>query len=335
MLGNVSSLDPRCRSTGLPRRLLAKALWQDFGQVDFGVRRFRLRGGPARGVLEHSAESFLTGFNAAVLWPADDRLTNAIDQLDVSFHGFAYEGAGMACGLLDLVGWAGGRHVRGLLAGPALNYPHLVHVGVGWAFARMRLRPTQRVSVALDPMLRWLAWDGYGFHQGFFRTNRVVGAKSVERGLTTDQRAIRDQGLGRSLWFHECADPEGIALRIGEFTAERQGDLWSGIGLAASYAGGAQPSELWSLVDLAGDHRADLAQGCSFGCAARQVSGTVPSHTQSAAAILAGAAPEVAARWAAQSLAALGSTAHTSEHYQRWRAGIRGLWSDHEAGQLA
>jgi hypothetical protein len=184
-------------------------------------------------------------------------------------------------------------------------------------------------------MFRWLAWDGYGFHQGFFRANRVVGAKSVERGLTPDQRAIRDQGLGRSLWFHECADPEGIALRIGEFTPERQGDLWSGIGLAATYAGGGQPTELRSLVDLAGDHGADLAQGCSFACAARQVSGIVPPHTHAAATALAGATPEVAAWWAVQSLAALGPAAHTSEDYRRWRAGIRGQWSDHEARRLA
>ncbi len=334
MHDNASSLDQDRRRAGLPRRVLARALWQDFGQVDFGVRRFRLRSGPARSVLERSAESFLTGFNAAVLLPVGDRLATAIDQLDPPLRGFAYEGAGMACGLLDLIGWSGGRHVRKLLAGPALNYPHLVHVGVGWAYARLGLRPVRRRSTALDPMLRWLAWDGYGFHQGFLRADRVVGARSVERRCTPDQRAIRDQGLGRSLWFHECADPDGIALRIAEFSRARRGDLWSGVGLAAGYAGGAQPAELRSLVYVAGDHRADLAQGCSFACAARQLSGIVPSHTQVAATVLAGVPATVAAGWAAQSLAALGSDAHSSAHYQRWRAGVRLLWSDHEAGQL-
>src|SRR2546429_76531 len=91
------------------------------------------------------------------------------------------------------------------------------------------VRPGLRRSVTPDPLLRWLAWDGFGFHQGFFHADRVVGGRVLERGLTADQRAIRDQGLGRSLWFHECADPEGIVLRVNEFARDRRADLWAGV----------------------------------------------------------------------------------------------------------
>ena len=315
--------------------MLARALWQDFGQVDFGLRRFRLRSGPARGVLEASAEAFLTGFNAAVCWPSGERLSGAIDRLDAPFRGFAHEGAGMACGLLDIMGWPGGGHVRRLLSGPALNYPHLVHVGAGWAFARLGVRPGLRRSATPDPLLRWLAWDGFGFHQGFFHADRVVGGRVLERGLTADQRAIRDQGLGRSLWFHECADPEGIVLRIGEFARDRRADLWAGVGLAAGYAGGVRQAELESLAAAADDYRADLAQGCVFACTARLTSGIIPSHTRLAAAVLAGVSPEIAAEWAAESQRELAPEAHTSAHYQQWRAGIRQRFTDRAAGRPA
>jgi hypothetical protein len=319
-------------TTSPARRLLTTLLQQDLAQVDFGVRRFRLRPGNARGILEQAGRSFLEGFNAAVSMPVGDELTAAVNELDEPMHGFAYEGAGMACALLDIVGFTGGRNLRRLLAGPAVAYPHLVHVGAGWAFARLRSRPGWGRPVLDDPLLRWLAWDGYGFHQGFLRPDRVVAGQVVESGLTADQRAIRDQGLGRSLWFHECADPESVALRIGEFHPARRGDLWSGVGLAATYAGGAEPDELLLLNSLSGRRRADVAQGAAFACAAREISGVVPAHTKAAATILAGAPAHEAAAWTRKALSTLVQPATTSQHYQQWRAGIRSLWVDSTKG---
>jgi hypothetical protein len=319
-------------TTSPARRLLTTLLRQDLRQADFGARRFRLRRGNARSVLEEAGTSFLEGFNAAVSVPVGDELAAAVNELDEPLHGFAYEGAGMACALLDIIGFTGGRNLRRLLAGPAVGYPHLVHVGAGWAFARLRLRPGWGRPVLEDPLLRWLAWDGYGFHQAFFHPDKVVARQVVESGLTADQRAIRDQGLGRSLWFIECADPESVALRIGEFAPSRHSDLWSGVGLAATYAGGAEPDELRLVHMLSGRHRADVVQGCAFACAARGFSGVVPAHTESAAGILAGVPAREAAYWAEKSLSTLTSPARTSQHYQQWRAGIRGLWLESTKG---
>jgi hypothetical protein len=292
---------------------------QELGHVDFGLRRFRLRPGPARDVLESAARAFLTGLNAV----SDGDLTERLGALDPEHVGFACEGAGMGAAMLDLVTFGRGRRVAALLAGPAAAHPHLVHVGVGWAYARLRLRPG-RGSPAADPLLRWLAWDGYGFHQGFFHANRVIGGQRVEWGLPPDVRAVRDQGLGRALWFHECAEPDGVALRIAEFDPARRADLWSGIGLAATYAGGERADELDRLRDLAGPHRARLAQGCAFACKARLVSGVVPEHTALAARVLAGTDVATAAGWTDEARAVLQTA--TLADYQRWRAGISTLW---------
>lgn len=317
----------------LARSVLTASLRQDFDQVDFGRRRFRLRSGAARHALQSAGWSFLEGFNAFVAVSGDDGWVADLDAMDPELRGFAFEGAGMACAVLDVLTLSRGRRMDELLAGPAQDYPHMVHVGAGWAYARLRLRPWWGIR-SPDSLLRWLAWDGFGFHQGFFLADRVVGGQRVERGLTSGQRAIRDQGLGRSLWFHECADPDGVALRIGEFSPARHANLWSGIGLAATYAGAAEPDELERLVALAGEHHAELAQGCAFACKARHVSAVVPAHTEKAAAVLAGVASGEAAAWTDQAQAALGSAPHTAGHYHQWRAGIRRLWSQRQAGDI-
>lgn len=303
-----------------------RLLRQGPAQVDFGLRRFRLRPGPARLVLESAGRAFLTGLNAAVESRSADELAARLGAVSREHAGFACEGAGMGAALLDLVTLANGRRVAALLAGPARAHPHLVHVGIGWAHARLRLRPRATVPGA-DPLLRWLAWDGFGFHQGFFHADRVIGRQRVERGVTGDRRAIRDQGLGRALWFHECADPEGIALRIKEFHPQRHGDLWSGIGLAAGYAGGASAEELTRLVALAGRHEPELAQGVAFASKARLVSSVVPAHTELAAQLLAGAEVAEAAGWTDRARAELGPGAAGAADYQRWRAGIRQRWA--------
>jgi hypothetical protein len=310
--------------------VLTSGLRQDLDEVDFGRRRFRLRPRASRHVLESAGRSFLEGFNA-LLSASGDGWMQTLAAIDPELRGFAYEGAGMACTVLDLLTFSSGRRLRALLSGCAQPYPHMVYVGAGWAYARLRLRPWWGIR-SPDPLLRWLAWDGFGFHQGFFHADRVVGEQRVERGLTPDQHAIRDQGLGRLLWFHECADPDGIALRIGEFPVARQADLWSGIGLAATYAGAAEPDEVERLVALAGKHRAHLAQGCAFACKARCVSAVVPAHAEKAAIVLAGVTAGEAAAWTDQAQTALGPAPHTAGHYQQWRAEIRRLWSQRQGG---
>lgn len=317
------------------RSRAVRLLRQDMRQVDFGLRRFRLRSGPARNRLEDSGRAFLEGFNQSLDARSADALGTALDAVTEEIRGFAFEGAGMGCALLDLLTLSRGRRVRELLQGPGSDYPHLIHVGAGWAFGRLRLRPWLGLQAG-EPLLHWLAWDGFGFYQGFFDSDRVVAGQRVEWGLGPGQRAVRDQGLGRCLWFHECAEPEALGLRVAEFPPWRRADLWSGIGLAAVYAGGADQQELRVLVEAAGDHRAHLAQGAAFACAARLRARTpLPEHCRTAALALTGVSAQTAADWTRTAHAGLGPTPRTEEHYREWRAGIRRLWADHHASGSA
>jgi hypothetical protein len=322
-------------------RKISGLLCRDERQIDFGVRRFRLSTGPQREILETASRAFVTGFNAAITSAAPADLAASLDELGEQQRGHALEGAGMAATVLDVLTLRRGRRLRALLAGPGRGYPHLVLAGAGRGYASLRMRPSRLVRAmptdrGTHPALRWLAWDGYGFHRGFFAADLTIGAQRIPRKLTGEQRSLFDQGVGRSLWFHECADPDAVALRIAEFEPSRRGNLWSGIGLAATYTGGADVADLGRLATLAGGHRADLALGSALACAARTHAGLIPGHTAAAAHALTGALAEDASRWVAAGLVRMGPSAASPGGYQLWRQEICGLWTAYRGpGDLA
>jgi hypothetical protein len=140
-------------------------------------------------------------------------------------RGYGFEGAAMALDLLDQLTPWNGRRVQMLLDGPGAAHIYMVNVGVGWSMARMRLRMGHRLS-QLDPLLRWLALDGYGFHEGYFHWPRCVDGQAVPQGLQGYGARAFDQGLGRSLWFVAGADPEYVTAIIDSFNDVPRGVLW-------------------------------------------------------------------------------------------------------------
>jgi hypothetical protein len=79
-----------------------------------------------------------------------------------------------------------------------------------------------------------------------------------------------------------------VAAAVRRFAVSRHADLWSGVGLAATFAGGSGAEDLSALRRAAGEYHAELAQGAVFAIKARDYSGCVPPHTNVAAAALAG-----------------------------------------------
>lgn len=306
------------RARGL-RRFLAK----DPLESDLGRRRFRSRGGPSRRVFTKAESSYVFGYNAVM-----SRETEKIEEIPHEQRPFGYEGAAAACTVLDLLTLTRGRRLHELLAGPAQHHRHAAYLGAGRGYALVRLRPVWGARRA-HPLLRWLAVDGFGFQLALTRTDRLVGERTMPDLLTRAHCAVFDQGLGRLLWYHDGASPDDAATRIGGFPAPRRADLWSGVGFAATYTGGAEADELWWLTEHAGadGFRAYLAQGCAFAVAARLRSGELPAQVARAVPILAGTDPEEAAAWTDQALIALGHEAHTHEDFQRWQSQIRRSWS--------
>lgn len=291
-------------------------------ETTFARRGFRGGRGGAREHLERVGPAFRGGYHAAL---EENRnlasLAARLETFDLEWRGFAYEGAAMGLALLDfLTPWRGDR-VRRFLAGSGGAHAYVVHVGVGWVLARAPGSIERRLA-RLEPLLRWLAIDGYGFHEGFFHASRYLEDQPPPRRLQGYCRRVFDQGFGRSLWFVDGADVELIPRTIGALRAGRHADLWSGVGLAATYAGGVDESALCKLRAAAGPYWPQLAQGAAFAAKARERARNLTPHTQRAAEILCGMSAAEAARLTDEALENLPANA-AEPAYEIWRRRIQ------------
>lgn len=302
-------------------------------ETTFQRRGFRAGKSSAVTQLERVGVTFVEGYHAALRTPDPRRLGETLNAIDRDWQGFAFEGAGMALALLDHVSPWNSRRLTGFLAGSGAPHVYMVTIGAGWAWARLGrwVVRVDRALARLDPILGWLALDGFGFHEGYFFPDRTIGQQSRPSQIHGDQTRVFDQGLGRSLWFFCGADPERLAAEIGRFALDRQSDLWSGTGLACTYACGVSGGDIDRLVELSGPHRPSLAQGAAFAAKARQHAGSDAPQTELAVSRICATSPELAAKLCEQTLAHP-STANSSKSrngigsgasFEGWRADIR------------
>jgi hypothetical protein len=232
--------------------------------------------------LEKVGTRFLDGFSYGIKGRTLQEVESCLEAVEYDFRGFAYEGCAMALAVRDGI-WPFGHWIRAFLAGKGGAHVYMVYVGVGWAMARLP-KPLWRAIMPDDELLRWLALDGYGFHQAYFHTKQYVDGQyqtaiPLWRPRDYANRAV-DQGIGRALWFVNGSDVERVAAVIGQFAPARRADLWSGSALASVYAGGVDASDLDKMVQLAGEYRAHAAQGAAFAAKCRLLAGNVTPGTE-------------------------------------------------------
>ena len=173
-------------------------------------RGFRGATDEMRARLERVGESFLDGYHAALEYNTLPALAARLNSTDAELRGFAFEGAAMGLALLDtLTPWRSNR-LTDFLKGDGNAHAYMIHVGVGWVWARFPFG-YRRLRRRLDPLLAWLAFEGWGFHEGFFHWPKYVTGKPPPRRLAGYERRAFDQGLGRSWWFVNGGNPELIA----------------------------------------------------------------------------------------------------------------------------
>jgi enediyne biosynthesis protein E3 len=288
--------------------------------VDFNRRGFRSGPSETRAALEGAAGAFVTGFNAELGLPP--AAAAVLEDLPEDRRGFGAEGAGMAATLLDLLNPVPGRRLAALRAAHDSRYAYLIHVGVGWALAKLR-RKRLGSLVPDAPLLRWLAFDGMGFCQAFFAGPRQLQRWSAHPTGCDPTCDIRHQGFGRSLWFRTCGDPATAAAHIERLAPRHRSDAWSGVGLAAVYAGGVSPGVFEQLREIAGEQRAAVAQGAAFAAEAWQHSGYVPEKAYAAVQILTGVSVPQAAAWTWDARRSIESPDADAADYRRWRQRIQ------------
>lgn len=285
--------------------------------LDYARRGYRPGRPEVRAVLGPHARAFLEGYNATI--GAEEPVT-ALAALapDPAQRGFAVEGAAMAAVLLDLVTESAGRRVRSLLDLEGARHRHLIHFGAGFGLARLA-RTGWAGLEALDPLLRWLAFDGAGFSVAAFGDDEKVKAIAAHTLPCPEACAIRHQGVGRALWFIESAEPGPIAERIARFPGKHRGDLWSGVGFAATLAGGGTDQDVARLPELAGRYRPQLAQGAAFAAEVALLAGRRDHGAERAVPVLAGVSAEAAAGWSAEARSGLGRPDAGVAQHQLWR----------------
>lgn len=294
-------------------------------EVSFSRRGFHFKSDELRWHLEHVGRSFLKGYNAALAAGGIEDLHDSLATVENKFRGFSYEGAAMALALLDHLLPARRRRFRAFLEGPGAPHCYLLYVGYGWTIARLpwlRWNP-RRQLVRLDPLLGWLAMDGFGFHEGYFHRLKVYDRRHLPPPLADYMGRAFDQGLGRSMWFAWGGDVDEIAALVHSFRESRRPDLWSGIGLAATYAGSASDDELDKLIREAGPHSDHLAQGAAFAAEARCLAGNEAEHTQRACLVLCGMDAASAALVARETRPSQPGPDLAAPCYESWRKAIR------------
>jgi hypothetical protein len=328
----------------LPGVLRRRAFAPSLASVGFTGRGFPVVPTPATARLETIPQTVVCGFEWGIEAPPLWELERRLSLVEREHRGFAYEGATMAFALLDTM--PGGRRdrVRELLLGPGQEHLFLAYIGIGFAMARLP-RPLWKNVVPdlgdspYHPTMSWLAVDGYGFDRAYFDTARWVDAQYVPKPYPWQgapeyfQRAV-DQGIGRALWFVNGGVPAQVAEAVGRFPPTRRPDLWSGVGLAATFAGGCDSAGLAALRRLAGRHADQLALGVVFAVKARTYASFVPGHTRRAAAVLADLSVD-AARELADSTAVEPGHAADVPAYEAWRQRIRDRFSPTDRARAA
>ncbi|KUN77911.1 enediyne biosynthesis protein [Streptomyces bungoensis] len=313
---------------GALRRLIMAPSLEEVG---FARRGFSVEPTERTRQLEAVPQAVVTGFE----WAIEDRDLATTERrlalVDPLNRGFAYEGATMACAIRDAMS-RGGHRTRDLLRGGGRPHIFLNYIGIGFAMAKLP-RPLWKKLVPdlhepdLYPAMTWLCVDGYGFDRAYFDTGTWVDGQRTDTPYTWDgapsywQRAF-DQGVGRALWFIHGGHVGNVSASVRAFAGDRWADLWSGVGLAATFAGGSTITDLDALRAEAGDLADHLAQGAVFAAKARHHAGFVPEHSSTAVHAFTGRTVEAVARLADDCAAAAPEGAGVPA-YEVWRRNVR------------
>ncbi len=219
-------------------------------------------------------KSLIKGYNFALEAKNGVQLVNRIEnELNDHQKGFAFEGTGMYFALMDLIFPKKYSRLRKFTEQEGISHDFIITVGAGFAIARVPwgLKRMQTYVSKLDPLMAWCLPDGYGFHQGIFYPKQYIEECKEAPKLIPDYfRCVFDSGIGRSMWWVKAANPIQIKKAIDRFPVDRQAELWGGIGVASTYAGGISKNELLQLWEISGDFRADFLSGIPSAATMRQ-----------------------------------------------------------------
>ncbi|WOH89576.1 DUF1702 family protein [Bacillus paralicheniformis] len=224
---------------------------------------------PIKKRLKEIGLAFLYGYHASYKH-SQSNIEEQIDIISDELKGFSFEGAGMGFAFMDIC--SNSSHFQKFISKEAKKHIYMTYIGSGWALAKLKFVNYKNFMNKLDPILKWLVLDGYGFYEGYFNTVRsIINHRIPQKFVDKYDAHAYMQGIGRSIWFYCGGDLYSINIVIQGFDEKFQGDLWSGIGLASAYANGIPIDKYSYLKDLSGNYYPELCQGVAFACEARRL----------------------------------------------------------------
>lgn len=333
-------------NSGWRYKLSSRLLRLSLAEASFRKRGFPVTDERRRDRLEEIGQVFITGYNLALAsgsTHADrplERLMCDLEEVPGVLHGFAYEGAAMGLCVSDALPWTPSRRFEALLAEAGNRHDYLLHVGAGWAMARLPWR-RRRIFRSLDPLLAWLAVDGWGFHDVYFAPSRL--GKGTAGRMSCHRRAY-DQGAGRAVWFICGGNMETALALVSAQDESRHADLLSGLALAVTYTGLVDPAELQALKNhgekASQRSAAAIAQGAGFAVEARSRAGNLITPSATACkALTGGTAPDAVVRIVRQQRPVpsdiAGLEAGTGDSaYEIWRSRVQSALTDQAASAV-
>jgi len=216
--------------------------------------------------------SFAGGFNATIASPSAVAWERYCDGLPALLRPFAQEGAAMGYTPRRLFLFDGPDFERRVVERhPGFRYLH--HVGLGFWAGLRRYNPSQlaRLVADLDPLYRYLCYDGYGFKHAFFDYPKDPASLRRLDALEGYARHAAYQGVGRAMFFYYMGDPPLLKEHIRKLGTHAP-DAAGGVGLASVFI---FPDRLQIAQELAArlpaDWHADIHVGMCFGLKARSI----------------------------------------------------------------
>ncbi|NNC95396.1 MAG: DUF1702 family protein [Chitinophagales bacterium] len=317
----------------LSTKLRMKLFGVNKSQATFKKRKFTCDDKKLQDHLEQIGFYFLDGYHFALTSESHEELKLKLETIPDFYKGFSYEGAAMGLTIMEYVPFIGNGSFSKFLDGIGSVHNYMSFVGAGWALSRLPVKVSKHVH-RYDNLLKYLVLDGHGFHEAFFNTDKIVRRGHIPN-YPGYQKCAFAQGAGRALWFVFGANPEQIKDGINKFPEKFHPDLWSGVGLAATYASGVGETVIRDLKSIANGNGQHLAQGAVFAAKARRKAGLIDERNEMACSILTGMPVFEAAQIADDTLTDLPVVNSTERpSYEIWRSRIRYRISEQPETQL-
>lgn len=156
-------------------------------------------------------------------------------------------------------------------------YASQIHVGLGWAMGESN-KYSSNFIMGLNPVWAWRVIDGLAYYKGLFERREVIRRAIVPSFITGEFIHAFDEGLGRSLWYTSQGEVERLLRSINIFDSSRHPDLFRGVGIALTYAGGTTKSEFTILLSNINDYKKDFICGVLMGSESLLKQGVNPEN---------------------------------------------------------